>query len=133
MATIVQKTDAAEVPSRTYPDLHDHIEALRKAGLLAVIDRRINKDTEMHPLVRWQFRGGIREGDRQAFLFPNGTDSTGRTFDVPVPVCGPAGNRPIHSLGKQGAIHEIREKWIRAMTRPIPPRVVADAPCQEVV
>ena len=27
------------------------------------VDREINKDTEMHPLVRWQFRGGIAEGD----------------------------------------------------------------------
>ena len=42
---------------RGYPDLHDHIEALRKAGLLVVVDEKINKDTEMHPLVRWQFRG----------------------------------------------------------------------------
>ena len=25
--------------ARTYPDLHDHIEALRKAGLLTVVDR----------------------------------------------------------------------------------------------
>src|SRR5687768_17574437 len=93
-------------PERDYPDLHDHIEALRKAGLLVVVDRTINKDTEMHPLVRWQFRGGIPEEDRKAFLFTNVTDSKGRTFDVPVLVCGLAGSRAIYSLGMQCTIDE---------------------------
>ncbi len=37
---------------RGYRDLHQHIEALREAGLLIEVDRQINKDTEMHPLVR---------------------------------------------------------------------------------
>ena len=41
---------------RGYTDLHEHIEELRSRGLLIEIDREINKDTEMHPLVRWQFR-----------------------------------------------------------------------------
>jgi hypothetical protein len=36
--------------ARTYPDLHDHIEALKKADLLIVVDRRINKNTEMRTL-----------------------------------------------------------------------------------
>ena len=48
---------------RAYPDLHEHVRALDKAGLLVIVDRPINKDTEMHPLVRWQFRGGIAEKD----------------------------------------------------------------------
>ena len=37
---------------RGYPDLHDHVAALDKAGLLIKVERKINKDTEMHPLVR---------------------------------------------------------------------------------
>src|SRR5262245_20178895 len=118
---------------RDYPDLHDHIEALRKAGLLIVVDRPINKDTEMHPLVRWQFRGGLPEEDRRAFLFTNVIDSKGRQFDIPVLVCGLAGNRAIYSLGMQCGLDEIRDTWMRAMTNPIPPRVVNRAPCQEIV
>src|SRR5215470_7224024 len=118
---------------RSYPDLHDHIDALRTAGLLVVVDRPINKDTEMHPLVRWQFRGGIREQDRKAFLFTNVTDSKGRIFDIPVLVCGLAGNRAIYSLGMQCAIDEIRDTWIRAMTHPIPPHLVETAPCHQIV
>ena len=30
----------------------------------------------MHPLVRWQFRGGLPEAERKAFLFENVVDST---------------------------------------------------------
>ena len=44
--------------SKRYPDLHEHLEALKRAGLLITVERPINKDTELHPLVRWQFRGG---------------------------------------------------------------------------
>ena len=71
---------------RPYPDLHDHIRALDAAGLLVTVDRPIDKDTEMHPLVRWQFRGGIAEKDRKAFLFTNIVDSAGRRYDVPVEI-----------------------------------------------
>ena len=46
-----------------YADLQEHIRALNEAGLLVTIDQPVNKDTEMHPLVRWQFRGGIAEAD----------------------------------------------------------------------
>src|SRR5215468_10620689 len=56
---------SSAAPPRSYPDLHDHIRALDEAGLLVTVDRPINKDTEMHPLVRWQFRGGIEEKDRK--------------------------------------------------------------------
>ena len=63
---------------RDYPDLHEHIEALKRQGLLRVIDRPIDKDAELHPLVRWQFVGGLAEADRKAVLFTNITDGRGR-------------------------------------------------------
>jgi len=86
--------------SPSYPDLHDHIRALDKAGLLITVDRPINKDTEMHPLVRWQFRGGIAERDRKAFLFTNVIDAKGRRYDIPVLVGGLAANREIYRIGE---------------------------------
>ena len=128
-----KKSGQAATPSRGYPDLRDHIEALKKAGLLVVVDRPINKDTEMHPLVRWQYRGGIAEPDRKAFLFNNVTDSKGRQFDIPVLVGALAGNRAIYSLGMECKIEEIRDKWMHAITHPIAPNIVTDAPCQEIV
>ena len=40
-----------------YKDLREHIKALEVNNKLARIKREINKDTELMPLVRWQFRG----------------------------------------------------------------------------
>ncbi len=119
--------------ARGYPDLHEHIVALREAGLLIEVDRPINKDTEMHPLVRWQFRGGIDEEDRKAFLFTNVVDSKGRKFDIPVLVCGLAANRKVYTLGMGVPIEDIKETWIHALNNPIPPNVVTNAPCHDLV
>ena len=121
------------MPARGYRDLHEHIAALREAGLLIEVDRRINKDTEMHPLVRWQFRGGIDAEDRKAFLFTDVVDSKGREFDIPVLVCGLAANSRVYEMGMGVPVAEIKENWIRAMNAPIAPNVVEDAPCHEIV
>src|SRR5215468_7757219 len=118
---------------RSYPDLHDHIRSLDQAGLLIKVDREINKDTEMHPLVRWQFRGGIAEKDRKAFLFTNVVDSKGRKYDIPVLVGGLASNREIYRIGLGCAFEEMDERWVRAINSPIAPRIVGDAPCHEIV
>ena len=121
------------MPARGYPDLHDHIRALDKAGLLVTVDRPINKDTEMHPLVRWQFRGGIEEKDRKAFLFTNVTDSKKRKYDIPVAVGVLAANREIYRIGIGCRLDEIDERWVKAAQNPIPPRIVENAPCHEIV
>jgi 3-polyprenyl-4-hydroxybenzoate decarboxylase len=120
-------------PPRAYPDLHDHIAALDRAGLLVTRHRPINKDTEMHPLVRWQFRGGIEEKDRKAFLFKNVVDSKGRKYDIPVLVGGLAANREIYRIGIGCELDEIDARWVKAAANPIPPRVVENAPCHEIV
>jgi UbiD family decarboxylase len=118
---------------RTYPDLHDHIDALDKAGMLYRIDRTINKDTEMHPLVRWQFRGGIPEHERKAFLFTNIVDSKGKKFDIDVVVGALAANREIYRMGLGCELDKIEETWNKATASPIPPRIVEQAPCHEII
>ena len=127
------KRKALPALSRAYPDLHDHVRALDKAGLLITVDRPINKDTEMHPLVRWQFRGGIAEKDRKAFLFTNVIDSKGRKYDIPVLVGGLAANREIYRIGIGCPFEEIDARWVEAARHPIPPRIVDNAPCHEIV
>ncbi len=121
--------------SRGYRDLHEHLAELDRAGLLITVDREINKDTEMHPLVRWQFRGGIAEPERKAFLFTNVTDSKGHKYDIPVVVGGLAASRKIYSVGMDCAIADIGKKWSHAIAHPILPNVVDSdaAPCQEIV
>ncbi len=133
MASTSEQTSDTADSRRGYSDLRDHMEALRKADLLVEIDREINKDTEMHPLVRWQFRGGIAEEDRKAFLFTNITDAKGRKFDLPALLCGIAGSRQIYSLGIGCPPDRIHETWIKAMEKPVPPKRVETAPCQEIM
>jgi len=116
-----------------YPDLHAHIAALERHGLLIRVRRPINKDTEMHPLVRWQFRGGIAEPERKAFLFENVIDSTGRKYDIPVAVGILASNRRIYSVGIGCEVENIKQKWDHAEQHPLPPVFVENPPCQDIV
>ena len=114
-------------------DFQEHLADLEKAGLLVRIDRPIDKDTELHPLVRWQFLGGIPEDERRAFLFTNVTDAKGRRYDMPVVVGALAASPRIYSLGMGRPVEEIGAAWLEAIGNPIPPAVVNAAQCQEVV
>ncbi len=87
----------------------------------------------MHPLVRWQFRGGIEEKDRKAFLFTNVTDSKGRKYDIPVLVGGLAANREIYRIGVGCPFEEIDPRWVKAAQHPLPPKIVDKAPCHDIV
>src|SRR5262245_57993289 len=118
---------------RGYSDLHEHLDALRAKGLLREIDAPVNKDSEMHPLVRWQFVGGIAEPERKAFLFKNVVDGKGRKYDVPVVIGALAANEEIYAIGMGVKVSEISAKWDRALANPVKPRAVNHAPCQEVV
>jgi len=126
--------NVAASSNRNYADLHEHLDRLEKAGLLYRIDAPINKDTEMHPLVRWQFRGGIAEKDRKAFLFSNVVDSKGRRYDIPVAVGIYAANAEIYRIGMNvGRLEDIGAAWEHAIGNPVPPRVIDDASCHDIV
>jgi len=57
-----------------YQDFRQYLKALEQQGKLTRIKREINKDTQLHPLARLQFRG-LSEDKRTAFLFENIIDS----------------------------------------------------------
>ena len=114
-------------------DLQQHLADLEAAGLLVRIDRPINKDTELIPLVRWQFIGGMPEDQRRAFLFTNVIDSKGRKYDMPVVVGALASSPAIYALGMGRPVEEIGDAWMAAIAHPIPPVATNNAPCQEVV
>ena len=114
-------------------DLQDHLRRLEKLGLVQRISRQIDKDSELHPLVRWQFQGGIPSEDRKAFLFDNVTDASGKVYEMPVVVGALAANPEIYAAGLGVSVEEIGDVWTRGMDNPIQPVAVSDAPCQEVV
>jgi 4-hydroxy-3-polyprenylbenzoate decarboxylase len=127
------ETRSIAAAKRGYPDLHEHLEELKKRGLLLEITRAIDKDAELHPLVRWQFVGGMDEAERKAFLFTNIVDGRGRKYDIPVVVGAIAANRAIYSVGMGAPLSAIQGKWDRAIAHPIPAREVESAPCHEIV
>ena len=114
-------------------DFQAHLAALEAQGLLVRVERAINKDTELHPLVRWQFQGGLAEEQRRAFLFTNVVDSAGRRYDIPVAVGALAASPQIYAVGMGRPVEEIEAAWVRAIANPIPPVAVSAPPCQEVV
>jgi 4-hydroxy-3-polyprenylbenzoate decarboxylase len=51
-----------------FQDLREFMKELERNEKLFRINRSIDKNKELMPLVRWQFRG-LREEERRAFLF----------------------------------------------------------------
>jgi 4-hydroxy-3-polyprenylbenzoate decarboxylase len=115
-----------------WPTLADYVAGLDKAGKLQRVTIPINKDTELHPLVRLQFRG-LPESQRKAFLFENVVDAMGRKFDIPVLVGALAGSAEIYAMGMCRKVEEIHATWGKALQNLIPPVEVPKGNCQEVV
>jgi UbiD family decarboxylase len=133
---MLDKADDARMrATRTGPrlDFQEHLADLEAAGLVERIDTPINKDTELHPLVRWQFVGGVPEDKRKAFIFTNVTDAKGRKYDIPVVVGALSASPEIYAFGMGRKVEEIGDAWMQAINHPIAPIRVTSAPCQEVV
>ena len=116
-----------------YPDFQTHLATLEERGLLRRIERPINKDTELHPLVRWQFQGGLPESARSAFLFTNVIDSLGHHYDMPVAVGALAATPEIYAIGMGVEVADIGPAWLHAIANPIAPKLTESPPCQGIV
>ena len=94
--------------AKPYEDLREFIATLEANNKLYRIHREINKDTELQPLVRWQFRGGISEEERRGFLFDSVTDGKKRKYNCQVLVAGLSGSEAIYCLGLKCRPDEVR-------------------------
>ncbi len=123
----------SDTTAKYYSDMQSYLSTLEQRGKLIRIKRKTNKDTEMHPLVRLQFRG-LPESERRAFLFEDVVDSTGRRYDMPVVVGSTAASREIYAIGMQVEdASQITERWIRAQKNPISPVLVTQGHVHENV
>jgi UbiD family decarboxylase len=118
--------------AKSYADLREFISALEENGKLLRVRRQINKDTELHPLVRWQFRG-LKESERKAFLFENVTDSKGKKYQGSVLVGGLAASAAIYCLGLKCSSEEVADRWLYAMDHLVEPELVSRGPVQEEI
>src|ERR1700704_1203898 len=133
MLDISDKARNTGATTKAPADFQSHLAALEAQGLVVRVDRPICKDTEIHPLVRWQFQGGLPEDQRRAFVFTNVVDSKGRKYDMPVVVGAFGVSSRIYSIGMGRSVEEIEPAWTNAIAHPIPPVRVSSPPCQEVV
>ena len=123
-----------DTPATSAPlDLQEHLSRLDAKGLLTRISRPIDKDSELHPLARWQFQGGLHEDQRRGFLFTDVRGAKGESYDIPVAVNVLAASPAIYATGLGIAEKDIGDVWVKAMANPIAPVMVTDAPCQEIV
>jgi len=120
---------------RDYPygDLRDYLAELDSRRLLTRVATTVDKDSQLVPLVRLQFRG-LDEPERRAFSFEQVTDGRGRSFDATVAIATFAANRDVYAaaLGVDG-LDEVGAVWQQALSRPIEPVEVETGPCKDVV
>ena len=133
MLDVSDEARGAASPTKAPGDFQSHLAALEAQGLLVRVDRPICKDTEIHPLVRWQFQGGLAEDQRRAFVFTHVIDAKGRKYDMPVVVGALGASARVYSIGMGRPVEEIEPAWTNAIAHPIPPVRVTSPPCQEVV
>ena len=82
---------------RYFRDLREFIARLEETGNLHRIRERIEKNTELMPLVRWQYQG-LPDSQRKAFLFDNVTDPQGKSYDCRVAVGVLGASREIYKM-----------------------------------
>ena len=121
------------MPDSYYDDLRGFIAVLEKHGLLYRWERSVNKDSELMPLMRLQYRGRS-DAERQAFLYENVTDSQRRRYGIRVLTGVYAASRKIVTLG-MGCEDpgDIYERWRHAAEKPIDPVVVQSGSVHEEV
>ncbi|MEW2507303.1 UbiD family decarboxylase [Amycolatopsis sp. CA-161197] len=115
-----------------YGDLREYLAELDRRGLLVRVSRPVDKDTELVPLVRLQFRG-LPEAERKAFLFENVTDGSGRRYDGTVVMGAFASSRAVYTTALAAKPDEVAGRWAAALSNPVEPVVVETGPCKENV
>jgi 4-hydroxy-3-polyprenylbenzoate decarboxylase len=117
-----------------YKDFREFLSALEGIGKLRRITREIDKDTELHPVVRWQFRG-LPESERFGFLFENLKGINGERYEgsVASTVIAPCLQAYGLALKCEPTRQAIHNKWAEAYRNPIPTRQVATGPVKEII
>lgn len=98
-----------------YKDLREYVRALDDQGKLVRINKPINKDTQLHPLVRLQFRG-LPEEERKAFYFDNVFDSKGQKYDMPVLVGALGASPQVYAIGMMCEVDAISREEISTLS-----------------
>lgn len=115
-----------------YKDFREYLAALEQAAKLRRITRLINKDTEFHPLVRWQFLG-LEEDARVGLLFENLTSIKGDKYSAQLAASVLAASRQIYALAMNCKEEDIYPRWAEAYSHPQPPKLVSTGLVKEEI
>lgn len=116
-----------------YRNIREYLEALERRELLYRVTLPINKDTELMPLVRWQFRG-LEEKQRRGWLFERVVDAKGREYPGRKVAIGILGaSTAVYAAAMDCTVDEIWDKYASGIRNPITPAIVASGPVKERV
>ncbi len=110
-----------------YQRMRDFLAALERRGKLRRIARRVDPSWEPACLAKWMFQA-LPDEERFGLFFENVAGS-----DIPLVTAALGASTETYAAALQAAPDEINAKWVRALLNPVAPRVVEDAPCQEVI
>jgi len=113
-------------------DLREYINGLERKGLLYRVSEQVNKDTELMPIVRWQYRG-LPESQRKGFLFEKVSDARDRDYDAQVAVCILGASEAVYAAALNQDARNITGTWGRALEQQVEPTLIdrANAPVRE--
>ena len=118
---------------RSYPDLHEHLDALEQRGLLRRIDGR---STRTPNCTRW-CAGSSSAASTRPSARPSCSPTSPTAAAASIACRSWSARSPPTARSTASAcgapVDEIQAKWDHAIANPIAPRVVNEAVCQEVV
>jgi 4-hydroxy-3-polyprenylbenzoate decarboxylase len=115
-----------------FQNLREFLSRLEELGRLRRISAPVDKDRELHPLVKWQYRG-LEEAERFGFVFDHVVDRHGRRYNGHVASSVIAANREMYALAVGCPLDQLQARWTQALSNRVPPKKVSRATVKEEV
>ncbi|MDO8595204.1 MAG: UbiD family decarboxylase, partial [Sulfuricaulis sp.] len=107
--------------------MRDFLSAAEKKGLLRRIARPVDRMWEPAALVKWMYQA-LPEERRFGMIFEKVKGS-----EIPLAIAALGASSATYATALDVEVGGINDAWVRAYRKPIPPKVVDKALCQEVV
>ena len=110
-----------------YHDLRDFLAVLEQQGLLRRVTETVDPASDIGAMAKWAFQA-VPEDERYGLRFDAVAGS-----DIPVALGALGASPRAYATGLGVEPDGINAKWEDALSNPVAPVAVTDAPCQEVV
>ncbi len=110
-----------------YSDLREYLQVLEQKGLLCHIQAEVDKEWEIAAVCRRAFEK-IPEARRPALMFDRI-----KGHDIPLVIGILGASRQVYATALETEVEKVLEKWESGAKNRLKPKVVENAPCQQVV